>query len=74
MRAINQGAALELGKYGITANVYCPGPVLTDMWKAIDDDFVTMDGKKSGEKTQQLADMTPLGRCAQPEDIANLVR
>ncbi|RSH82412.1 uncharacterized protein EHS24_007380 [Apiotrichum porosum] len=73
VRAINQGAALELGKYGITANVYCPGPVLTDMWKKIDDDFVTLDGKNSGGRTKELADLSPLGRCAEPEDIAKLV-
>lgn len=59
VRAINQGAAPELGKYGITANVYCPGPVLTDMWKKIDDDFVTLDGKNSGGRTKEVSAQRP---------------
>jgi NAD(P)-dependent dehydrogenase (short-subunit alcohol dehydrogenase family) len=54
VRSLNQGAALELGKYGITANVYCPGPVLTDMWQAIDKDFESLEGMAAGGITQKV--------------------
>ncbi|TXT11182.1 hypothetical protein VHUM_01933 [Vanrija humicola] len=73
VRALNQGAAIELGKHGITANVYCPGPVLTDMWAAIDKDMAKEHGAKEGELSAAMAKRSPLGRNAEPEDIAALV-
>lgn len=54
--------ARELGSRSITVNVVAPGPVATDMTAAL------------GE--QRLADLTaavPLGRMAEPEEIAGVV-
>ncbi|KAL1410468.1 hypothetical protein Q8F55_004479 [Vanrija albida] len=73
VRALNQGAAIELGKHGITANVYCPGPVMTDMWAAIDKDMTREHGESEGTLSAAMAARSPLGRNAEPEDIANLV-
>ena len=52
-------AALELGKYGIRANVVVPGPTQTG-W--IEPDF-----------EQELIDRTPLARIGQPQDIADAI-
>ncbi|WWC89320.1 uncharacterized protein L201_004241 [Kwoniella dendrophila CBS 6074] len=52
VRAINQGAALELGKYGITANVYCPTVVETEMWEKIDCEISEIKGTTKGEYTE----------------------
>ncbi len=52
-------AAGELGKYGITANVVCPG--------------ATQTGYISPEDEKSLAKRTPLGRVGLPDDIADVI-
>lgn len=54
--------ALELGAYGITANVVSPGLVDTEASK------YTPDAIK-----QQIAELTPLRRVAQPEDVSGII-
>ena len=54
--------AKEYGPYGITANVVSPGVVETELSSVI-----------PAEQKQHLASMTPLGRIAQPEDIARAI-
>ena len=52
-------AASEMGKYGVTSNVVCPGP--------------TQTGCISSEDEEQLAARTPLGRVGQSEDVADVI-
>jgi 3-oxoacyl-[acyl-carrier protein] reductase len=52
--------ALELGKFGITANCIAPGFIKTAMTDAIPDDVRT-----------QMISHIPAGRWGEPEDIAN---
>jgi 3-oxoacyl-[acyl-carrier protein] reductase len=52
-------AAEELGRYGITVNVVCPGP--------------TQTGYITAEAEEELVAHTPLGRLGYPEDIANTI-
>lgn len=54
-----KSAAQELGKYGITANVVCPGPTQTG--------YITPEAEKT------LCAQTPLGRLGQAEDIADVI-
>lgn len=54
-----RAAAIELGRYGITANIISPGPIQT--------------GWVRPEMIEQIAKDTPLGRVGQPEDIADVV-
>jgi len=54
--------ARELGSRSITVNVVAPGPVDTDMTKALGD-----------EKLAAFAELVPLGRIATPAEIAGVI-
>jgi 3-oxoacyl-[acyl-carrier protein] reductase len=54
--------ARELGSRSITVNVVAPGPVATDMIAALGDDRIA-----------QLTASVPLGRMADPDEIAGVV-
>jgi 3-oxoacyl-[acyl-carrier protein] reductase len=54
--------ARELGSRSITVNVVTPGLVATDMIAAL-----------GAERVAQMASMVPLGRTAQPEEVAEVV-
>ncbi len=55
--------ARELGSRNITANVVAPGPVATDMLASL-----------SEEQRTTITKQVPLGRVAQPEEIAEMIR
>ena len=63
MIAFTKTAAKELARNNITVNAVCPGLVSTDMVGALSDSI--QDNIKS---------QIPLGRFAEPEEIAALVR
>jgi 3-oxoacyl-[acyl-carrier protein] reductase len=52
-------AAEELGKYGITVNVVCPG--------------ATQTGYITPQHEKQIIQKTPLGRLGYPEDISDVI-
>lgn len=52
-------AASEMAKYGVTANVVCPG--------------ATQTGYIPPESEEGLIARTPLGRLGQPEDVADVI-
>jgi 3-oxoacyl-[acyl-carrier protein] reductase len=61
--------AIELGRFGVTANAIAPGFIATEMTRATADrlgvsfeDFIAASAKQ-----------IPVGRVGQPEDIAHLV-
>ncbi len=58
--SLTRVAAIELGEHGITVNCICPGYVLTEMGAAT----------RTAEKIAQWSAKSPLGRLAQPEDVA----
>jgi NAD(P)-dependent dehydrogenase (short-subunit alcohol dehydrogenase family) len=62
--ALTRTLAFELASHGITANVICPGPVLTDMTR---DAFTDPEYRKQREGT------VPIGRIGDPVDVANVV-
>jgi acetoacetyl-CoA reductase len=55
--------ALELARYGVRANAICPGFVNTSMWQSIPADV-----------RENILAKIPLGRVAEPADIARGVR
>lgn len=58
-----KSVALEVSRYGITVNAICPGFTETDMLQSV-----------PAEIRQRLLEKIPLGRFAQPEEIAACVR
>ncbi len=54
--------ARELGSRNITANVIAPGPVATEMLASLTE-----------EQQTAITDQVPLGRVAQPEEIAQMI-
>ncbi len=64
MRMLARNAGVELGPHGIRVVNVCPGAVATPINQA------TMDDP---EQLEKLRAAIPLGRLAQPEDIADIV-
>lgn len=62
--SMTRGLARTYGAHGITVNAVAPGLVRTPM---------LLDGSMSEESLQRLIDDTPLGRLAEPEEVANVI-
>jgi len=66
--ALSKCAALEEAAKGIRVNTICPGPVGTSMMQTY------VDGQFPGKKVSDIYDARiPMGRVANPRDIANAV-
>jgi 3-oxoacyl-[acyl-carrier protein] reductase len=60
--SLTQVSAAELGAHGINVNSICPGYVLTEMGAAT----------RTDEMVSAWSAMSPLGRLAEPSDVANM--
>lgn len=63
--SFTKSLAVEYGKYAIRANIVCPGTVQTPVWR--------QRVAKNPEIFEQLKKWYPLGRIAEPIDIAKAV-
>mgnify|MGYP001563302463 CR=1 FL=1 len=63
--ALTRQVALDYGRHNIRVNCICPGPTLTPLWRR--------NMKVPGEVPPERLATIPLGRPAQPEEIAALV-
>jgi NAD(P)-dependent dehydrogenase (short-subunit alcohol dehydrogenase family) len=74
---LTQASALDLAPYGITVNAVCPGPINTDRMSYWERDQAAERGISQeefrGQVVQSSAQSTPLGRIAEPQDVANVV-
>ena len=74
---LTQASAMDLAPHGITVNAVCPGPINTDRMSYWERDQAAQQGLTQEEFRAQVvaasSDRTPLGRIAEPEDVANLV-
>ena len=69
-----QSVALELGKYNITVNAVCPGPVDTDLIRQSVAQSAKIKGMAPEDFLQEFfIKPTPLGRIAKPADVARAV-
>jgi NAD(P)-dependent dehydrogenase (short-subunit alcohol dehydrogenase family) len=60
LAAMVKGLAVEMGQYGVRANMIAPGFILTGM---------TADNPQTVAIIKRFSDITPLGRPGYPEDI-----
>ena len=74
---LTQASALDLAPYGITVNAVCPGPINTDRMSYWERDQAADRGISQEEFRSQIvqagAQSSPLGRIAEPQDVANVV-
>ncbi len=63
LRGLTVGSAIDLAKHGILVNTVSPGFVLTELTRSI----------LSKEEIGELTDQVPLGRFADPAEIAKVV-
>lgn len=69
LQGLTKTLAIELGRYGVTANAIAPGFIATDMTRATAERMhVSFEDFLEG-----AAKEIPVGRAGQPEDIANAV-
>ena len=69
LQGFTKTLAIELGKFGVTANSVAPGFIQTEMTKAT----AVRLGLDPEEHIKYAAANTPVGRVGQPEDIAHVV-
>jgi NAD(P)-dependent dehydrogenase (short-subunit alcohol dehydrogenase family) len=59
--------ALQLGPHGVTANAIAPGYIVSDMTRA----SARREGVDFAEHQRRVAEVIPVGRVGQPEDVAH---
>jgi 3-oxoacyl-[acyl-carrier protein] reductase/meso-butanediol dehydrogenase/(S,S)-butanediol dehydrogenase/diacetyl reductase len=73
---ITQASALDLAPYGITVNAICPGPINSNRLNYWEHAKAQEQGMSLEEFRAGIVDAaahaTPLGRIAEPEDVANM--
>jgi NAD(P)-dependent dehydrogenase (short-subunit alcohol dehydrogenase family) len=70
---LTQIMGLELAEYGITVNSVCPGFVNTDIMQQVFKNRGPLMGKTPEEYENELVGSIPLGRMAEPYEIADLM-
>jgi NAD(P)-dependent dehydrogenase (short-subunit alcohol dehydrogenase family) len=74
---LTQASALDLAPYSITVNAVCPGPINTDRlsyWERAkaEEQGIPLEELRA-TIVKEMGQATPLGRIAEPEDVAYMV-
>ena len=70
--SITRSLAAKFARKSINVNAIAPGMVDTDMWDLIDEQTSQMRGMARGEPHRRREQRIPIGRAAEPEDIAKV--
>jgi D-sorbitol dehydrogenase (acceptor) len=68
--SITRSAAQTLTRHGILVNAVAPGLIQTAMWDSIDKQLTDAGHFKAGEIKRVGVDATPIGRAAEPLEVA----
>jgi 3-oxoacyl-[acyl-carrier protein] reductase len=71
--AVAKTMSLELSMFGITVNTVCPGPTYTDRAKYLIERRCETDSLTEEQVVAQIVANVPVGRMAQPYEIASAV-
>jgi 3-oxoacyl-[acyl-carrier protein] reductase len=69
LQGLTKTLAIELGRYGITANAVAPGFIVTDMTAAT----AARVGMDFEDFQKAAIGQIPVGRAGRPEDVANTI-
>ncbi len=70
--SLTQSAALNLIRHGINVNAIAPGVVDGEHWDGVDAFFAKYEGKKPGQKKQEVGAAVPYGRMGTAEDLTGM--
>ena len=74
---LTQASAMDLAQHQITVNAVCPGPINTDRLSYWEQDRAAQQGVSLEEFRGQIVEAagqnTPMGRIAEPSDVASMV-
>ena len=70
--SMTQSAGLNLIRHGINVNAIAPGVVEGEHWDHVDSMFAKLEGKKPGQKKEEVAASVPAGRFAVPSDLSGM--
>ncbi len=73
VQMLTQVMAIELAEYGVTVNAVCPGPVNTNIMQEVFVQRGAISGMTPDEFRQHFLRDIPLGRMAEPDDVAELM-
>ena len=73
LASIAKTTALDYASFNIRANAVCPGTIETPLYHQAIDQYCTKSGADPTEVHQQEANLQPLQRLGQPEEVAELV-
>lgn len=72
LMALTKAVADDVAGYGIRVNAINPGATNTELWKETLKNLANGSELSPEEINQNIADMSPMHRIAEPKDIANL--
>lgn len=73
LASIAKTTALDYAQFNIRANAVCPGTIETPLYHQAIDDYCQKSGADKNKIHQEEANLQPLGRLGQPEEVAELV-
>jgi NAD(P)-dependent dehydrogenase (short-subunit alcohol dehydrogenase family) len=71
--AITRGVGEEAAPHGVAVNAINPGPTRTERWTTLMNRLAQSSGRSIAEVEKDYTSQIPLGRLAEPDDIASLI-
>ncbi|WP_077338155.1 SDR family NAD(P)-dependent oxidoreductase [Pseudocolwellia agarivorans] len=73
LASLAKTTALDYASYNIRSNAVCPGTIETPLYHQAIDKYCERSGEDKAKIHQEEANLQPLGRLGQPEEVAELV-
>lgn len=71
--AITRGVGEEAAPHGVAVNAINPGPTRTERWSTLMNRLAQSSGRSIAEVEKDYTSQIPLGRLAEPEEVAGLI-